>query len=191
MTDSPASHEVTRILNAMGEKDPRSTNALIPLIYQELRRLAAYKLAGERSGQTLQPTALVHEAYLRLVKPKVQTWNSRRHFFSAASEAMRRILIETARRKRALKRGGKRVRTFLDVDKLPIEKDSFDLIDLNVALERLEASDPDAAELVKLRFFVGLTMKQIAQLLDISERQARNIWSFSKAWLYQRLKEEG
>ena len=184
-----ASHEVTQMLNALNLEDPSSTDALIPLVYDELRRLAAWRLSNEKPGQTLQPTALVHEAYLRLVQPNSQSWKNRRHFFGAAAEAMRRILIENARRKARLKRGGDRERTFVELEELPEEGKSVDILDLNEALEVLEQSDPDAAELVKLRYFVGLNREQIAELLGVSPRTVDNIWSFTKLWLFKRLKQ--
>lgn len=182
-----AQHEVTRVLQALNKGDPRSTDALIPLVYNELRHLAAHRLARDRAAQTLQATALVHEAYLRLLSPDEQNWNNRRHFFSAAAEAMRRIMIESARRKRAVKRGGDLQRTDIDVDEIPISPTPVDLLGLNEAIQELDKVDHGAAELVKLRYFAGLTMKQIAEVLGVSLRTAENIWTFARAWLYDEL----
>lgn len=179
-------HEVTRILQSL-EQDGKHTDALIPLVYDELRQLAASRLGRERPGQTLQATALVHEAYLRLLNPNSCTWQNRRHFFGAAAEAMRRILIENARRKNAQKRGGNPIRVDTPLEHLSINPPAVDILDLNEALKELELHDSEAAELVKLRHFAGLSMRQIAVILDISPRMADNIWAFAKAWLYQRL----
>ena len=180
-------HEVTRVLLALNQGDPKSTDALIPLVYNELRHLAAYRLAREREAQTLQATALVHEAYLRLLAPDEQNWSNRRHFFAAASEAMRRIMIESARRKHAAKRGGDRERSDRDVDEIPFDATSVDILDLNEAIQEIDKVDHDAAELVKLRFFAGLNMKQIAEILGVSLRTAENIWTFARTWLYEEL----
>jgi RNA polymerase sigma factor (TIGR02999 family) len=182
-------HDVTRILNEFKQGRLDSTNALIPVVYNELRQIAAHRLDLELPGQTLQATALVHEAYLRLISPEVQSWQNRRHFFGAAAEAMRRILIENARRKRALKRGAAPEKADLDVDKLPVQSTSVDILDLNSALEELEKFDPEAAELVKLRHFAGFTRDQIAKILGVSPRTVDNLWVFAKAWLYRRLNE--
>jgi len=140
-------------------------------------------------GQTLQPTALVHEAYLNLINPNGETWANRRHFFAAAAEAMRRILTESARRKNTLKRGGNFIRTEIDPDELPYTPPSLNLLDLDAALDELARVDSESAELVKLRYFAGLTLEQIAFILDISPRTADNRWAFAKAWLYRRLSE--
>lgn len=183
-----AEHQVTRILLELKDGDPRTTEALIPLVYNELRHLANWRLAHDGNAQTFQATALVHEAYLRLLTPEEQNWNNRRHFFSAAAEAMRRILIENARRKRAIKRGGDMERSDMDVDDIPFKPISVDILDLNEAVQDLEQIDPGAAELVKLRYFAGLTMKQIAEVLGVSIRTAENIWAFAKAWLYDQLR---
>ena len=183
-----AENEVTRILQELKDGDPRTTEALIPLVYNELRHLANWRLAHDGNAQTLQATALVHEAYLRLLTPEEQNWNNRRHFFSAAAEAMRRILIENARRKRAVKRGGDMERSDIDVDDIPFKPTSVDILDLNEAVQDLEQIDPGAAELVKLRYFAGLTMKQIAEVLGVSLRTSENIWAFAKAWLYDQLR---
>lgn len=182
-----AQHEITRVLQALNQGDSKSTDALIPLVYNELRHLAAHRLAKERMAQTLQATALVHEAYLRLLVPAEQNWANRRHFFSAAAEAMRRIMIESARRKSAIKRGGEVERSDIDVDEIPFNPTSVDILDLNEAIRNLEEVDAGAAELVKLRYFAGLTMKQIAEILGVSLRTAENIWTFARTWLYQEL----
>src|SRR5215467_4267138 len=161
--------EVTRILSAIGEGDPSAAEQLLPLVYDELRQLAAQKLAQEKPGQTLQATALVHEAYLRLVgTDKAQPWESRGHFFAAAAEAMRRILIDNARRKRADKHGGGRLRVELLQDLATVGPRSDDLLALDEALTRLEHHDPDAARLVKLRYFAGLSHQEAAEALGIS-----------------------
>lgn len=182
-------HEVTRILLELKAGDSKRVNELIPLVYDELRGLAAVHLARERPGQTLQPTALVHEAYLRLIHESVEDWESRRHFFASVAEAMRRILIENARRKSSRKRGGDFVRTAMDPDELHLGMPSSDLLDLNTALDELAAHDPESAELVKLRYFAGLTLEQTGELLGFSTRTAKNRWAYAKAWLYRRLKE--
>lgn len=192
MRSSPTvdkSHEVTRILRAIHEGRKESTDELLPLVYDELRRIAANRLAGEKPGQTLQPTALVHEAYLSLIRPSDHDWEGRRHFFGSAAEAMRRIMIQSARRKKALKRGGEHVRVETDPDELAFESLSVDLIDLNDALDELEAIDPDSAELVKLKYFVGLTLEEVASVLGVSPRKVDRLWAFTKAWLYRRLNE--
>jgi RNA polymerase sigma factor (TIGR02999 family) len=180
--------EVTRILCAIEHGEPHAAEQLLPLVYDELRQLAAQKLAQEQPGQTLQATALVHEAYLRLVDvDKVQHWNSRGHFFAAAAEAMRRILVENARRKRALKRGGGHARQVLDESELAAPEVADDLLALDEALSQLAVADPQAAELVKLRYFSGFTVKQAAELLGISPRTADFLWTYARAWLLQRL----
>jgi RNA polymerase sigma factor (TIGR02999 family) len=180
--------EVTRILSAIERADPHAADQLLPLVYDELRKLAAQKLAQEKPGQTLQATALVHEAYLRLVDPgKVQHWNSRGHFFAAAAEAMRRILLDQARDKKRLKRGGgwKRV----DLDQLAVVEDatSDDLIALNEALEQLAQESTVGAELVKLRFFAGLTLEQAGAFLGLARRTADRYWACARAFLYEAL----
>lgn len=185
-----AQHEVTRVLQALSQGDPKSTEVLIPLVYNELRHLAAHRLAHERAGQTLQATALVHEAYLRLLAPAEQTWANRRHFFSAAAEAMRRIMIESARRKHAIKRGGDMERSDIDVDEIPFSPTSVDLLELNEAIQELDKVDHTAAELVKLRYFAGLTMHQIAEVFGVSLRTAENLWAFARTWLYEELSGE-
>ncbi|MBI1914049.1 MAG: sigma-70 family RNA polymerase sigma factor [Planctomycetes bacterium] len=176
--------EVTRILSAVEQGDPQAAEQLLPLVYDELRKLAAQKLAQERPGQTLQATALVHEAYLRLVDvEQVQHWNSRGHFFAAAAEAMRRILVERARHRRSLKAGGDRQRLEMaDIDPAIAGPDD-ELLALNEALEKLERQDKRKADLVKLRFFAGLTTEQAAQVLGISPSTADNDWAYARCWL--------
>src|SRR4051812_17806365 len=165
--------DVTQILNAIEQGDSQAADQLLPLVYAELRRLAAQKMAQEAPGQTLQATALVHEAYVRLVDVKeAQPWNSRGHFFAAAAEAMRRILVEDARRKRSHKRGGDRVRQDLDAAEIAIPDLPEDVLGLDEALTRLAAADKLAAEVVRLRFFAGLALPEVAQVLDISPRTA-------------------
>jgi RNA polymerase sigma factor (TIGR02999 family) len=179
--------DVTRILNEIEAGDDRAVDRLILTVYQELRRLAAKKLQGEAPGQTLQPTALVHEAYLRLLSDQDQTWKSRTHFFSAAAEAMRRILVDNARRKKSLKRGDKHQRVNLEDADLAIEGPSEDIVALDEALSELAASDKLKADLVKLRYFAGLTIEQAADALDLSLTTAKRHWRYAKAWLYNRI----
>jgi RNA polymerase sigma factor (TIGR02999 family) len=183
--------EVTRILNAIEDGDPHAAELLLPLVYDELRRLAADKMAHEKPGHTLQATALVHEAYLRLVNvDKAPHWNSRGHFFAAAAEAMRRILVENARRKQRIKHGGDRRRLDLDESCAVVDAPSDDLVALDEALSRLAACDPVRAELVKLRFFAGLTMPEAAQALGLSLATAERHWTFARVWLYDELTRE-
>jgi RNA polymerase sigma factor (TIGR02999 family) len=180
--------DVTRILAALEQGDPQAAGQLLPLVYDELRRLAAKKLAGEKPGQTLQATALVHEAYLRLVGAgNEQHWDSRGHFFAAAAEAMRRILVEAARHKRSLKRGGGRVREEFDEVLLAAPEPVEDLLALDEALEKLGARDPVKAELVKLRYFAGLTIEEAAAALNISSATAKRYWTYARTWLYQEI----
>jgi RNA polymerase sigma factor (TIGR02999 family) len=184
--------DVTRILSAVEQGDPHAAEQLLPLVYQELRQLAAQKLTQERPGQTLQATALVHEAYLRLVASpgresgeKPLHWNSRGHFFAAAAEAMRRILVEQARRKKRLKRGGQAERLDLaDVD-IIIEGPGDDLVAVDQALNELAEKHPEKAELVKLRYFAGLTVSEAADVLGISTSTADRHWTYARAWLYR------
>jgi RNA polymerase sigma factor (TIGR02999 family) len=181
--------DVKRILSAIEEGDPHAAEQLLPLVYTELRRLAAQKLAHEKPGQTLQPTALVHEAYLRLVDvDQAQHFNSRGHFFSAAAEAMRRILIDEARRKRRPKHGGDRQRIALD-DALPQADRHHDVLAVDEALTRLAEQQPAKAELVKLRFYAGLTLAEAAACLGISEATAKRYWAVARAWLFADLSE--
>jgi RNA polymerase sigma factor (TIGR02999 family) len=181
--------DVTRILSEMQQGDARAAEQLLPLIYEELRKLAAQKLAQEKPGQTLQPTALVHEAYLRLARDDNETenWNSRGHFFAAAAEAMRRILVEHARRKRSLRRGGRRRRcTLLEEDRIEIPLDDA-LVDLDEALSKLAAADAQAAELVKLRVFAGMTIEETAAVQGVSPRTVKRQWAYARAWLGREL----
>jgi RNA polymerase sigma factor (TIGR02999 family) len=177
--------DVTRILNAIEQGDARATEELLPLVYEELRRLAAQKISQEPQGQTLQATALVHEAYIRLVEAKDQSWNNRGHFFRAAAEAMRRILVENARRKKSMKRGGDRQRVRLDESLLIATQEICpdDLLALNDALDKLSEEDKVAADLIKLRIFGGLTVKQAAELLGISPSKAYADLEYACAWL--------
>ena len=180
--------DVTSILSAIEQGDPHAAEKLLPLIYRELRELAAQKMSGENVGQTLQATALVHEAYLRLVDVEhAQRWNSRGHFFAAAAEAMRRILVEKARRNHRIRHGGGRKR--LDLEQLDLSNGAPDerILALNEALDRLSTEEPLVAEVVKLRYFAGLTIEEAAAALDISVRTANRHWSYAKAWLYQQL----
>jgi RNA polymerase sigma factor (TIGR02999 family) len=176
--------DVTQILKAIDQGDPRAADRLLPLVYDELRRLAAAKLAQEKSGQTLQPTALVHEAYLRLVGGAPQGgWDGRGHFFAAAAQAMRRILVENARRKKRLKHGGEARRVELeDVDRAP-EPPPDELLALDEALDKLAQADPPAAEIVKLHFFAGLSLEEAGALLGLSRASAYRQWTYARAWL--------
>jgi RNA polymerase sigma factor (TIGR02999 family) len=182
--------DLTRIMNAAQSGDPKAAEELLPLVYGELRKLAAAKMANEMPGQTLQPTALVHEAWLRLVGNENQKWNGRAHFFGAAAEAMRRILIDNARRKRAARHGGGQAR--LDINEIEIATAvaADELLAVNDALETLAAQEPQMAELVKLRYFVGLTTEDAAEVLGISVRTADRWWSYSRAWLYQEFERQ-
>ena len=178
--------DVTSILDAAAPGDPHTAAALLPLVYTELRRLAARRLAQERTGQTLEPTALVHEAYVRLVgQANVQRFSGRGHFFAAAAEAMRRILVENARRKLTAKAGGGRLRVELGGAQpaAPAAPDGLDLLALDEALKKLEQAEPRRAELVKLRFFAGLTNDQAAHVLGVSSATAENDWAYARAWL--------
>ena len=189
--------DVTGILQAVEEGDPRAAEQLLPLVYDELRKLAAARLVQEKPGQTLQPTALVHEAYLRLVAngngsaPQGRSWQSRNHFFAAATEAMRRILIENARRKRRQKRGGKLRRVELDPAQVSYVSPAEDLLDLNDALDCLAAEDPQAAQFVKLRYFAGLSIEEAAEMVGLSRSAACEHWAYARAWLLRRLRAAG
>jgi RNA polymerase sigma factor (TIGR02999 family) len=181
-------NDVTRILSAIEQGDPRAAEQLLPLVYDELRKLAARRLAHEKPGQTLQATALVHEAYLRLVgADPARTWDGRGHFFAAAAEAMRRILVEHARRKQTRKRGGDQRRADLDVDILVAPEPKMDLLALDAALDRLARRDPQKARLVELRYFAGLTGDQAAAVLGISPSSADRQWVYTRAWLRREL----
>jgi RNA polymerase sigma factor (TIGR02999 family) len=176
--------DVTRLLSAIDQGDSQAAERLLPLVYDELRKLAAEKIAREKPGQTLQATALVHEAYLRLVDTdKVQKWNSRGHFFGAAAEAMRRILVEKARHKRSLKAGGDRYRQQLGDIEVPEAGSEVDVLALNEALEKLEHQDKRKAEVVKLRFFAGLSIQEAALALGVSKATAYNDWNYARFWL--------
>jgi RNA polymerase sigma factor (TIGR02999 family) len=185
--------DVTRVLKAAAQGDPAAAESLLPLVYDELRRLAARRLAGESPGQTLQATALVHEAYLRLVDSgarQTPQWDGRGHFFAAAAEAMRRILIESARRRLSLKRGGGRTREE-DVSHLVTSERPEDVLALDDALNRLAAGNAEAAELVKLRYFAGFTNAEAAELLGMSSRKADQVWAYARAWLREDLDDGG
>jgi RNA polymerase sigma factor (TIGR02999 family) len=183
--------DVTRILSAIEQGDPHAADQLLPLVYNELRRLAAQKLAQEKPGQTLQATALVHEAYLRLVGPeKEQRWESRGHFFAAAAEAMRHILVDNARRKRRSKYGGGRQRVPLDDSAPEPPTSADDLLALDEALTRLGAEDPEAAQVVQLRYFAGLSVEEAAENLGMSRASAYRHWTFARAWLLEELADD-
>ena len=179
---------VTCILTAIEQGDPHAAEQLLPLVYDELRRLATAKMAQEKPGQTLQATALVHEAYLRLVDTqKVRRWESRGHFFAAAAEAMRRILVEIARHKASLKRGGDRDRVDVADSLLAAPEPREDLVALDAALPKLAETDKQAAELVQLRYFAGLPLREVAEILGISPRTADRLWAFARAWLHEEM----
>jgi RNA polymerase sigma factor (TIGR02999 family) len=183
--------DVTQMLSQIESGDPSAAELLLPLVYEELRKLAAAKLAHEKPGQTLQATGLVHEAYLRLVDSEnVLRWDSRRHFFAAAAEAMRRILIERARHRASIKHGGKLRRVELDDEMAVEDQQASEMIALDEALCELEKHDAQAAQLVKLRYFAGLSHQQAADALQISRRAADRLWALAKAWLYQRISTE-
>lgn len=187
--------DVTRILVAIDDGDADASEALLPLVYEELRKLAAQRLASEAAGHSFQATELVHEAYLRLIGPDREQgggWHGRGHFFAAAAEAMRRILIDGARAKGALKRGGDLLVSRLRLDQDPLASDdlSAELLDLDSALTKLAAEDPTKAELVKLRFFAGLTLEEAAAALGISPATADRHWSYARAWLYHEMSRE-
>lgn len=185
-------HEVTCILCAIEQGNPQATEQLLPLVYKELRRLAVEKMAQERPGQTLQATALVHEAYLRLVDLKIaQRWDSRGHFFAAAAEAMRRILVENARHKQRIRHGGGRRRLDLDELRVAEETPADAILTVDEALAKLDAEEPVVAEVVKLRYFAGLTLEQTAASLGISLRTANRHWAYAKAWLYEEISKHG
>ena len=182
--------DVTRILTAIEHGDVNAVNELLPLVYEELRRLAAQKMSQERPGQTLQPTALVHEAYLRLVGSENQNWSGRTHFFNAAAEAMRRILVDKARRKQRIKHGGGQQKVSLTDDDHAIIEPSDDLIELDEALAKLSERDKTKADLVKLRYFAGLTLEQAAGVLNLPERTAKRYWAHARAWLHRRITDD-
>ena len=182
--------DVTLMLEAISKGDAQASEELLPVVYNELRNLAAARMAHEAAGHTLQPTALVHEAWLRLVGSGERTWQNRAHFFAAAAEAMRRILIERARRKSRLKRGGGlallNIADFDVAAAMPDEK----IVLINDALEELKAEDPEKAQVVMLKFFAGLTNEQVAEILNVNERTVRRQWEFAKAWLFDRITQE-
>ena len=179
--------DVTRILTAIEQGDAKSSEELLPVVYNELRRMAAHKMASEPAGHTLQPTALVHEAWLQLVAPPAQSWQNRAHFFGAAAEAMRRLLIARARRKNRQRRGSGTLH--LDVDELEIASSAPDdqLLALNDALDRFAVLEPQQAELVKLRYFVGMKIPEAAEVLGISEATAKRWWAYARAWLFNEI----
>ena len=181
--------DITQILSAIEDGDSQAAEQLLPLVYDELRKLAAAKLAQEKPGQTLQATALVHEAYLRLVDvEKAQRWDSRRHFFSAAAESMRRILVEKSRRKRRLKRGGEVNRVPLDDVEIEVEATQLDLLALDEALGKLAAESPEKAEIVQLRFFAGLSHEEVAAILGVSIITVKRHWRYARVWLLRQMK---
>lgn len=185
--------DITRILVDIENGDPNAASELLPLVYEELRRLAERRMARESPDHTLQPTALVHEAYVRLLGGAVQQeWDNRGHFFAAAAQAMRRILIENARRKRSLKQGGNLARHELREADAAIDSDDAEaLLDLDEALTRFAIEDPDAAKLVELRYFAGLTIEQAAKAVGVSTRTAKRNWAYSRAWLRRQLEDDG
>ena len=182
--------DVTRILNAIGGGDSKAAQDLLPLVYEELRKLAAHKMANEAPGQTLQPTALVHEAWLRLVGTENPQFEGRGHFFAAAAAAMRRILIDRARQKLSLKRGAGAARVNLEDIEVASGADDDTLLAVDEALTKLAREDPDSAEFIKLRFFAGMTNDEAAQALGIPERTARRHWSFARAWLFREIQRQ-
>src|SRR3954468_3951674 len=180
--------DVTRVLSAIEQGDPHAAEQLLPLVYEELRKLAGQKMAQEAPGQTLQATGLVHEAYLRLVGVETaQHWNSRGHFFAAAAEAMRRILVENFRHKKRIKHGGDMERVEIEMASLPTRMSSDELLALDEALERLKQQDPVKAQLVTLRYFGGMTIEQAAEALGISRVTAHRYWTYARAWLHQQM----
>ena len=181
--------DVTRILNAIEQGTVTAAEELLPLVYEELRNLASRQMSRESPGQTLQATALVHEAYIRLVGAEAQNWKGRTHFFIAAAEAMRRILIENARRKQRLKRGGGQKKVDLEDAEPAVAEPAEDIVALNEALEKLALEDPTKANLVKLRYFAGLTVKQAAEILGISQATAERYWSYARVWLFYEIKK--
>ncbi len=182
--------EVTRILHAIDQGDPQAADRLLPLVYDELRRLASQKLGHESPGHTLQPTALVHEAYIRLVDvDQEQHWDGRRHFFAAAAEAMRRILVESARRKQRKRHGGELHRQELHENAAAVDRDVSEVLALDEALAEFAAVAPEKAELVKLRYFAGLSQEQAAETLGISRATAARYWTYARTWLYRRIQQ--
>jgi RNA polymerase sigma factor (TIGR02999 family) len=180
--------DVTRLLSAIDRRDPKAAEELLPLVYEELRKLAAQKMAHEAPGQTLQPTALVHEAWLRLVGSGQEHWNSRGHFFGAAAEAMRRILVERARKKARVRHGGQLERVDLDHVTVASQDNDDTILAIHEALEKLAAQSPPKAEVVKLRYFVGMEHAEIAEALGVSEPTVRRYWAYARSWLYAEIK---
>lgn len=189
-TYSRAMSDVTQLLGAIDRGDRQAAEELLPLVYDELRKLAAHRMVQEQPGQTLQPTALVHEAWLRLVGDESARFEGRGHFFAAAAEAMRRILIDRARQKMSLKRGARAERVDLDELQVAVAADDETLLAVDEAMAKLAKEDPDSAQFIKLRFFVGLTNEEAAQSLGIPERTARRHWSFARAWLHRELRRQ-
>lgn len=183
--------DVTRILQSIESGDPHAADELLPLVYDELRKLAAARMANESGTQTLQPTALVHEAWLRLTGNETVKWEGRAHFFGAAAEAMRRILIDRARRRRALRRGGDQQHLNVEEVEIAAPAKEQELLDMDEALEKFSALDKQKAELVKLRYFVGLTNEESAQILGISAPTAKRWWNYSRVWLYYHIQNSG
>jgi len=186
----PDASQITQVLQAMGRSESGAAEQLLPLVYDDLRRLATARMANEMSGQTLQPTALVHEAWLRLVTDEDRTWQNRAYFFGAAAEAMRRILIEKARRKSRLKHGGDQTRFNIEDLELADTTPDDKVLLINEALESLEAQDPESARIVVLKFFGGLTRQEVAESLKISERMADRQWAYAKAWLLRHIRAQ-
>jgi RNA polymerase sigma factor (TIGR02999 family) len=184
-------NEITRILKSIQCGDAQATEELLVLVYDELRKLASYKMSNEAPGHTLQPTALVHEAWLRLVNSHQLNWESRTHFFGAAAEAMRRVLVDHARRRQSLKRGGGVVREELDESALVLTAPPDELLAVHDALDRLEAEDVRAAELVKLRYFIGMTMEEAATALGLAKRSAESLWTYARVWLHREIRGGG
>jgi RNA polymerase sigma factor (TIGR02999 family) len=182
--------DVTRILDAIKQGDAKATDKLLPLVYEELRRLAARKLCHEPSGQTLQATALVHEVYIRLIGNESSNWNSRGHLFAAAAEAMRRILVENARRKKSQIRGGLHHRRNFDDSQMVVENPREDLVELDEALKKLAEQNPVVAEVVTLRYFGGLTLEKIAEIKGITGRTARRYWHYARLWLFREMSKQ-
>ena len=180
--------EITLLLESVARGDARAAEELLPLVYEELRRLAARKMAGEAAGHTLQATALVHEAWLRLAGPKQPLWQNRSHFFGAAAEAMRRILVDRARRKQSLKRGSGAERVELDESVFVLTAPPDELLAVHEALDKLAAEDAAAAELVKLRYFVGMTMEEAASAMGLAKRTAENLWTYARVWLHREIR---
>jgi RNA polymerase sigma factor (TIGR02999 family) len=183
--------DITQILQAIGRGEGHAASELLPLVYEELRRLAGMRMAQESAGQTLQPTALVHEAWLRLVCDGDRSWQNRAHFFGAAAEAMRRILIENARRKSRLKRGGNLVRVDIESVDLAATTPDDKMLLIDEALEQLQTEDPERAKVVVMKFFGGMTNQEVAESLGVTERTVERQWAYAKAWIYQCLKTKG